>query len=161
MRLQTSYVPSDTVHKLIVGSLKSGFQSSRLVSNSGAKRMQKPLKRALHTSEPELQAEMMVLSNVTTRASRVSVESTWWLTYTEKREKRHFPWIHTHGLVQSTLQKVMWLKLSWRLYQADHLHRWCKWYYDPFTHCILLYQTPKIHLFEVIYFRWFSKFISK
>lgn len=73
VRLQTSYVPSDTTQRfMMVVSLISGFQSSRLVSKSSAKRRQSPIKRPLLTKEPELQAEMLVLSSVMTTAPRLS-----------------------------------------------------------------------------------------
>ena len=81
VRLQTSYVPSDTTQRfIIVVSLMSGFQSSRLVSKSSAKRRQSPIKRPLLTKEPELQAEMLVLSSVMTTAPRLSTSHTWRFT---------------------------------------------------------------------------------
>jgi len=81
VRLQTSYVPSDTTQRfMMVVSLMSGFQSSRLVSKSSAKRRQSPMKRPLLTKEPELQAEMLVLSSVMTTAPRLSVSHIWRFT---------------------------------------------------------------------------------
>lgn len=81
VRLQTSYVPSDTTQRFImVVSLISGFQSSRLVSKSSAKRRQSPIKRPLLTKEPELQAEILVLSSVMTTAPRLSTSHSWRFT---------------------------------------------------------------------------------
>ena len=56
----------------MVESFMSGFQSSKLVSKSSAKRRHKPTNRPLLTKEPELHAEMLVDSRVTTTAPRDS-----------------------------------------------------------------------------------------
>lgn len=54
---QTSYVPSDTMHKLMLASFELGFQSSRVVSKSSANLRQSPKNFPVETSEPELHAK--------------------------------------------------------------------------------------------------------
>jgi hypothetical protein len=69
---QTSYVPSDTTQKFItLGSLKLGFQSS-IETISSENRKHNPVNFPLLTREPELQADMLVLSRVSTTAPRFS-----------------------------------------------------------------------------------------
>lgn len=55
VREQTSYVPSDTIHKL-VASFDVGFQSSNVVSKSSANLKQSPKNLPVETNDPELQA---------------------------------------------------------------------------------------------------------
>lgn len=77
VRLQTSYVPSDTVHKFITVSVLrgSGFQSSKDVSKSSANRRQRPTKRPLLTKDPDEQAEIIVDSKVITTAAHESLST--------------------------------------------------------------------------------------
>lgn len=76
VRLHTSYVPSDTIHKFIAVDTSSlvisGFQSSRDESKSSANLKHKPMKRPLLTNDPELHADILVDSNVTTTAEHDS-----------------------------------------------------------------------------------------
>jgi hypothetical protein len=50
----------------------SGFQSSSPVSKSSANRKQRPVNLPLLTNEPELHAEMLEFSSVTTTALQIS-----------------------------------------------------------------------------------------
>ena len=97
---------------MMAGSSMSGFQSSSPVSKSSANRKQSPVNLPLLTEEPELQAEMLEFSSVTTTALHISGSDEWPCRLLPSGLPLFIQWLV--GAVLRGMQMPMSSTVNWR-----------------------------------------------